>query len=260
MNYYKFNIGDYAAATRHLTMLEHGAYRLLLDLYYTSEQPIPLDLKAAARKAGARSKDEVQAVETVLQEFFTETQAGWTHARCETEIAFYQQKAETNRVVGKKGGRPKKQTTAVVAGNPEKTQTVSEINPQETLTTNQEPLTNNHSVTDVTASEAGKSAEQLTKAELWSAGKSLLEHAGMPVKQCGTFVGKLVKDYGDTVVIDAVRAAVVARPADPAEYLKATCQHAAGQRTQPNKQVAIEQRNQAAVDAWLNQDQGAVHA
>lgn len=132
MNYYKFNIGDYAAATRHLTMLEHGAYRLLLDLYYTTEQPIPSDLKAAARKAGARSKDEVAAVETVLEEFFTLSPNGWSHARCETEIALFQQKAETNRVVGKRGGRPRKET-----------QTVSETNPQETLTTNQEPITNN---------------------------------------------------------------------------------------------------------------------
>ena len=143
MNYYKFNIGDYAAATRHLLMIEHGAYRLLLDLYYTTEQPIPADLKAAARKAGARSKEEVAAVEVVLPEFFTLTDAGWMHARCETEIAAYHQKAESNRVVGARGGRPKKKPNAPESGNPEITQMVSEINPQETLTKNQEPRTNN---------------------------------------------------------------------------------------------------------------------
>lgn len=91
MNYYKFNIGDYAAATRHLSMLEHGAYRLLLDLYYTTEQPIPSDIKAAARKAGARGKDDAKAVETVLTEFFTLTEAGWVHGRCDAEIATYKQ-------------------------------------------------------------------------------------------------------------------------------------------------------------------------
>ena len=53
MNYYKRHIGDYAAATRHLSMLEHGAYTMLLDVYYTSEQPLPADPKKAARKAGA---------------------------------------------------------------------------------------------------------------------------------------------------------------------------------------------------------------
>ena len=69
-----------------------------------------------------------------------------------------------------------------------------------------------------------KSPQDMAKDELWRAGKSLLEQAGMPKAQCGSFVGKLVKDYGDAVVVEAVRAAVVARPADPVSYLKATCQ------------------------------------
>jgi hypothetical protein len=86
------------------------------------------------------------------------------------------------------------------------------------------------SVPTGTGGDAAKPADQLTKDELWTAGKSLLTGAGMPKAQCGTFVGKLVKDYGDQIVVDAVRAAVVARPADPAEYLKAACMRAAGQR------------------------------
>lgn len=118
----------------------------------------------------------------------------------------------------------------------------------------------NSSVTDVTDADGVKTAEQLTKDELWHAGKSLLSQAGMPMYQCGSFVGKLVKDYGDAVVIDAVRAAVVARPVDPAEYLKATCMRSKGERSTPNRQEAIEQRNQAAVDVWLSEGQGAIHA
>ena len=132
MNYYKFNIGDYAAATRHLTMIEHGAYRLLLDVYYTSEAKLPADIKAVARKAGARSKDEIAAVEVVLNEFFILQADGWRHSRCDSEIAAFHAKAETNRVSGKKGGRPRRQT-----------QMVSEANPRETLTTNHKPGTNN---------------------------------------------------------------------------------------------------------------------
>lgn len=96
-----------------------------------------------------------------------------------------------------------------------------------------------------------KSPADMTKDELWSAGKSLLMAADMPKAQCGSFVGKLVKDYGDAVVIDAVRAAVVARPADPAEYLKATCLRMAGHRSTPSKQDALEARNRAVADAWM---------
>lgn len=93
----------------------------------------------------------------------------------------------------------------------------------------------------------------MTRDELWSAGKSLLTQAGIPAKQCGSFVGKLVKDYGDAVVVEAVRAAVVARPADPAEYLKATCMRAAAERATPNKQEALEQRNRQIADEWAAQ-------
>jgi len=77
---------------------------------------------------------------------------------------------------------------------------------------------------------AGKQPADMTKDELWRAGKSLLSQSGLPAAQCGSFVGKLVKDYGDEIVVDAVRSAVVARPADPVEYLKATCMRSAGQR------------------------------
>lgn len=99
-------------------------------------------------------------------------------------------------------------------------------------------------------------AGDMTKSELWPAGKSLLEQGGLPKAQCGSFVGKLVKDYGEAVVVDAVRAAVTAQPADPVEYLKACCQRAAGQRQPVNKQIALEQRNRAVAGEWLAQ-QGA---
>lgn len=96
-------------------------------------------------------------------------------------------------------------------------------------------------------------ADDMTKAELWSAGKSLLQQAGLPKAQCGSFVGKLVKDYGEAVVVEAVRSAVTAQPADPVEYLKACCQRSAGQRQPVNKQIALEQRNRAVADEWLAQ-------
>jgi hypothetical protein len=84
---------------------------------------------------------------------------------------------------------------------------------------------------EANASAAGAAVGGIsTKDELWAAGKSLLMQSGMPKSQCGSFVGKLVKEYGDGVVIDAVRSAVLARPADPAEYLKATCMRSVGQR------------------------------
>lgn len=122
---------------------------------------------------------------------------------------------------------------------------------------------------DLPAQGPGKTAAEMTRDELWSVGKSLLQQAGMPKAQCGSFVGRLCKDYGNDIVVEAVRATCVARPVDPAEYLKAICMRAAGQRggataagghvpgvhaaglfPPANRQEALEQRNRSVADAW----------
>jgi uncharacterized protein YdaU (DUF1376 family) len=105
VNYYPHHIGDYAQDTRHLTMLEHGAYRLLLDLYYSREAPLPLEVATVQRLACARAREEKQAVEAVLREFFVETPEGWRHARCDREIEAGRRKQDAARENGKKGGR-----------------------------------------------------------------------------------------------------------------------------------------------------------
>jgi uncharacterized protein YdaU (DUF1376 family) len=252
INYYKFNIGDYSAATRHLTMLEHGAYRLLLDVYYTTEKALPSDIKAAARKAGARSKEEMAAVEVVLTEFFVLTEEGWIQNRCESEIAVFQSKAEANRVIGKKGGRPKKVTQAVPDGNPEITQTVSEINPLKTLTTNQEPLTINHSVTEVTGVKPPMTPDEI----IFGYGVPILTNAGTAEKQARSFLGGLRKAHGDDALVNALRECIRAKPLQPLEWLAKTMPPQGSASTKPNKQEALEARNRAIADEWAT-EQGA---
>lgn len=143
MNYYKHHIGDYKAATAHLTLIEHGAYRQLLDMYYLDEKPIPLETQVVFRRLCARTQEEQTAVETVLKEFFEETKNGWMHKRCESELAQYSAKADANRENGKRGGRPKK-TQMVSDENP----TQSEVEPKITLTTTHKPLTTNQEPED----------------------------------------------------------------------------------------------------------------
>lgn len=92
MNYYERHLGDYAKDAGHLSMLEHGAYSLLMDRYYTTEAPIPAD--QAYRLTRARSKDEQEAVDAVLGEFFTLAVDGWRHSRCDAELAKYLDKQD----------------------------------------------------------------------------------------------------------------------------------------------------------------------
>ncbi|KGU92210.1 hypothetical protein X880_6078 [Burkholderia pseudomallei MSHR4032] len=84
MNFYKRHIGDYLKDTAHLSLLEHGVYARLLDVYYTRESGIPDD--QAARLIGARARDELSALKVVLGEFFELVDGTWVQQRCEREI------------------------------------------------------------------------------------------------------------------------------------------------------------------------------
>lgn len=97
MNFYGFNIGDYASKTRHLSWDEDLAYRRLLDVYYGAEKPLPLEKAAIYRLVMAQNSKQKQAVDTVLAEFFVETPDGYRNDRCDEELASYQVKRDKAR-------------------------------------------------------------------------------------------------------------------------------------------------------------------
>jgi uncharacterized protein YdaU (DUF1376 family) len=107
MLWYKFHIGDYITHTTYLGDAEDLAYRRLLDLYYMSEKPIPLDTQSVARKI----RLDLDITESVLGEFFEKDVDGYHNSRCDMEIAKYQHQVENNRTLGKRGGRPRKTET-----------------------------------------------------------------------------------------------------------------------------------------------------
>jgi uncharacterized protein YdaU (DUF1376 family) len=126
MHYYQFSIGDYRAATAHLTNEEDLAYRRLLDMYYDTEQKIPLDTQWVSR----RLRVDAHVVRDVLNDMFVQHEDGWYHARCDDVIQQYHAMAEKNRANGRLGGRKK---------NP----VGSDSQPIVKATINQEPITNN---------------------------------------------------------------------------------------------------------------------
>jgi uncharacterized protein YdaU (DUF1376 family) len=108
MFWYKFFIQDYQRDTSHLTLLEHGAYRLLIDQCYLSGGLLPSDLEAVYRLARAMTKSEQAAIRTVLGAFFTRTDEGYLHGRVSREIESLNEAASAHRRCGARGGRPKK--------------------------------------------------------------------------------------------------------------------------------------------------------
>lgn len=87
MNYYQHHIGDFNNATRHLTRIERSIYRDMMELYYDTEKPLPLDVAVICRKVMARNEEEKSAVLALLDEFFNPMPEGYRHDRCEQELA-----------------------------------------------------------------------------------------------------------------------------------------------------------------------------
>lgn len=126
MHYYQHNIGDYRRDTVHLSLLEHGVYRQLMDMYYLAESNIPEETELVYRRLCARTEEEKKAVDNVLSEFFKLGEEGWLHPRCDAEIAKYRDKVDRARGNGKLGGRPTK-TKEVISGLQEETQTKANL-------------------------------------------------------------------------------------------------------------------------------------
>lgn len=97
MNYFEHHIGDYAAATAHLSLVEDGVYSRMLRRYYLQEGPLPTEWQAVARLVGARSDDELAAVQAVLAEFFRLADDGWHQKRADEDIAKFHAKQESAR-------------------------------------------------------------------------------------------------------------------------------------------------------------------
>ena len=136
MHYYPHHIGDYKSATMHLSNEEDLAYRRLLEMYYDTEQYIPLETQWVAR----RLRVGTDALTSVLKDYFIETEKGWRHSKCDLIIAEYQEMAEKNRRNGKLGGRPKANKHADV--NPVGSQLVTSGIPVETHSkANHKPIT-----------------------------------------------------------------------------------------------------------------------
>lgn len=95
VNYYEHHLGDWAAATGHLTWDEDMAYTRLLRAYYHAERPIPEGQQY--RLAKATTPAQRRAVDSVLAEFFTLVDGHYHQKRADTEVARFQDKQRKAR-------------------------------------------------------------------------------------------------------------------------------------------------------------------
>jgi len=135
MHYYKRNLGDYAKKAGRLTMLQHGAYTLLIDSCYDRE--IFPTLEQALEWTWASTEAEIDAVKFVLSRFFVlDIQGTYIQDRILEELLQYHKNADTNKRIADEREAKRREN------NTKRVQVVNEPTP------NQEPLTTNHKPKD----------------------------------------------------------------------------------------------------------------
>ncbi len=115
MNFYKHYIGDYQRDTGHLSLAEHGAYRLMLDAFYATGKPLPHDKKALYRLLRAATSVERKAIDAVSAQFWETTPAGLINRRAAIEIGKAARQAEINRQIAVEREKRKRQSLADMA-------------------------------------------------------------------------------------------------------------------------------------------------
>lgn len=129
MNYYELHIGDYAKDAGHLSMLEDGAYRRLLDAYYGREHALPADPRECCKLARATTKAERDAVAYVLREFFELLDDGHHQKRADQEIERFQDKqAKARRSANARWNRDESHSEQDANASPNAMRTHSEGN------------------------------------------------------------------------------------------------------------------------------------
>ena len=137
MFYYQHHIGDYLSHTANLSLLEHGVYTRLLQTYYMTEKPIPLD--DPWRTVGARDSAERSAVEYILNTFFTKTDDGFVQSRCDKELLTYKEKSrKATESINSRWKNHKKDTNVIRTNNERITEVI--------LTNNQAPIPKKNTV------------------------------------------------------------------------------------------------------------------
>lgn len=144
MHYFKRNIGDYHKKAGRLSMLEHGAYTLLMDACYDREKFPTMD--QALDWCWARSDGEVAAVKFVLEKFFTLEGEQYMQHRIADEIERYHQNAKTNKQIALDREAAKRAERERIEH--EACTDHARMSTDEHLTTNQEPLTTNQEPED----------------------------------------------------------------------------------------------------------------
>lgn len=161
------NVDDYLSDTHHLSATEHGAYLLLIMLYW-KDGGLPEDERMIARHAKL-SPEQWGESRDVLAAFFHD---GWKHARIDSELARAAEVIEQRRAAGSNAAKKR------WANRPDAPRMPGASVPDnETMHTNQEQISASLRSADTGAKRAARLPADWVLPDGW--GKDAID-AGLP--------------------------------------------------------------------------------
>lgn len=205
----------YLADTTHLTTEEHGAYLLLLAAMWRRNGTVPDNDADNARILGL-TKAKWRKIKARLSDLLTIQDGVISQKKLQKTWKKTQEKIQTNRANGAKGGRPK--------GNENKDMAKADgsVSDSRTLTLPEpEPEPSKSSVSKDTGAEAPPDPKKIA----FDSGVKLLGDAGTSPKQSRSIIGKWIKAHGEGDVISALGKAQREGAIDPVAFCEGVFRH-----------------------------------
>ncbi len=240
--WYSWYPADYAAKTAHLTAVQDGIYRRLLDHYYLMHGSMLANATILLRVCRAFDAAEQAAVHAMLAEFFVERDGYYRHERADAELEKRAMLREKRAQAGSKGGKQKVANATNLLGKlPPDCQTQSQSQKEEelepTLSSNPESQSS-----EAIASEPSGSVGEIIEPtvpkeqpapvipipspldfqkELWSRGVSYLKANGVSDSHARTQIGKWRKVTGsDFEVLELLSKAEGEAVSEPMAFIE----------------------------------------
>lgn len=188
--------GDYLRDTGDLSLVEHGAYRVLLDHYYSTDGRLKADQAALFRICRAMTEEEQAAVGKVVRLFFTVDEEMNLHNKKADEIIAenreFIRKAEE---AGRKGsakrwgiGNPVGNPIANPIGNPIQTPIAAS--------------------TTSNTKEGGQQTARPDMDFIFRDGLDSLLAGGLSEREARAVLGRMVKEFGEADTAAALTASI----------------------------------------------------
>ena len=221
---------DFLAETAFLTMEGRGVY-ITLKSYYWIKSGLPNDTRLLARLCALSEAEFIVIWEREVKELFAVDNEKIYHSELINQREFQEEKREKAKASA--DARWKNANAMRTHNQTECTSTSTPTSKKDSV--KEEPLQTAKAVKPETSLSVTEKKQTPVNRRIWTDGVDLLIQGGMKNHNARTFLGKLVKDFGNSAVSEAIAVTQGNNPVNPEEFLIGTLKHKANGANQNGK-------------------------